>query len=95
MTRSNEEIRASMEAEIAEIQAIKTVADAERFVVGGLLAMRECEIPEAEAAVILLGLLGLSGLRLPCGCPICLRVATFPDANFVEARICHAPAETH
>ena len=78
-----------------ELQAVKTVADAERFVVGGLLAMRECEIPEAEAAVILLGLLGLSGLRLPCGCPMALRLATFPEAHFAEVKICHPPGITH
>ena len=78
-----------------ELQAVKTVADAERFVLGWLLGMRECEIPEAEAAVILLGLLGLSGLRLPCGCPMALRLATFPEAHFAEVKICHQPGITH
>ena len=92
MTRSNEEIRASMEA---EIEAIQTVADTERFIVGCLIHMRNTGMQEHEAAAALLSILALSGIRLPCGCPICLRVATFPDANFVEARICHAPAETH
>lgn len=78
-----------------EVQAIRTVADAERFAIGGLLPMRETGISEEEAGATLLVILALVGFRLPCGCPPALRLTTFPEAHFAEVKICHQPGITH
>ena len=69
-----------------EVQAVRTVADAERVVIGGLLPMREIGMPEEEAGSTLLVSLMLAGFRLPCGCPPALRLTTFPEAHFAEVR---------
>ena len=78
-----------------EVQAVRTVADAERVVIGGLLPMREIGMPEEEAGATLLVSLMLAGFRLPCGCPPALRLTTFPEAHFAEVKICHQPGITH
>ena len=78
-----------------EPRAIRTVADAERFAIGGLLPMRETGMSEEEAGATLLVILALVGFRLPCGCLPALRLATFPEAHFAEVRLCHQPGITH
>lgn len=78
-----------------EVQAIRTVADAERFAIGGLLPMQETGMSEEEAGTALLVILLLVGFRLPCGCRPALRLTTFPEAHFAEVRLCHPPETAH